>query len=321
MIKTKSMSIRKAAALAFVFYLVLYYSLLGNYMQRDPDMSVLLSNLLSLAGDLMSVVLLLFAVKSMDRLKRSAWMIFLAGVILNMIGDLIWTIDELIFKIEVPTPSFGDLFYLSASVCYLIALIFYIRNEQTTNVILTGFDILITMVASTTIIFNYVMLPIWIDNQTDLMEKLVSLAYPVFDLGYLGGLFSLFFLCTFSPRINRTNLLIGISFIFWFVADIVFAIQESSIYVSGGFIDPLWPAGCLILAIVALNYNDTENEPVENGNKQSRSMLREHIQYLFPYFSASVVIMIISFQYIKKDPLITGTSITVLLIIGRQIFP
>ncbi|MDD2969967.1 MAG: GGDEF domain-containing protein [Lachnospiraceae bacterium] len=320
MIKTKCMSIRKVAALAFVFYLILYYSLLGHYMQSDPDMSVLLSNLFSHAGNLISVILIFVALQAMDKLKRSAWVIFLLGATFNMIGDLVWSIYELIFHIEVPTPSLCDVFYLSASVCYLVALILYIRNEQTTNVILTGFDILITMVVSTTVIFKYVMLPIWADSSTILMEKLVSLAYPIFDLGYLGGLFSLFFLCTFSPRINRTNLLIGISFIFWFIADMIFAIRESSIYVSEGFIDPLWPAGCLVLAIAALNYNEIEIEPVENRNQQERNIVREHIQYLFPYISVSFIIIMISLQYVKKDPLITGTAITVLLIIGRQIF-
>jgi len=312
---------RKISVITLGVYILVYYVLIGIFSSLQIDLSQALSDIFSLIGEGAAIMIIVFGFRWQKKENRIEWLMFSLGIGMNAIGDFIWSIYEIPLKLEVPFPSVCDVFYLCGSLFYLLALVFYIRSEKLFDVVRTGFDILITMVVSTTIIFNYVMLPIWNDNTMTFLQKSTSLAYPIFDLGYLGGIFSIFFFCAPKSKLNRSNLLISTAFLIWLLADMFYAVQASSTYVSGGFIDPLWPIGCWVLAFASLHLPYSEKENTEqNVHKNKKHMLREYIRFLFPYFSVGTIVMLVSYQYILKDPLIAGTSMTVLLIMVRQIF-
>ncbi len=303
---------RKAAAAGLAVYIPAYYLA----MALSPGLSPVFSDWFTLLGEGAGIAIIGVGLRWREAKCRTAWRIFLAGSVLNFTADLIWDIYEIPLRRTVPFPSLCDVFYLSASVCCLIALIFYIRHEELFDVLRAGFDILITMVVSTTIMVKYVMLPIWNDNTMTLLQKGISLAYPVFDLGYLGGLFSLLFFCASRPKWNRSNLLIGAAFLIWLFADVAYAVRLGRTYVPGGFLDPLWPIGCWVLALAVLYPYGGETREVSAVRSEAMQYLRMSV----PYLGAGVIVILVSYQYLFKAPLVTGAAITVFLIMVRQIF-
>ncbi len=313
--------VRKIAVITLGIYILAYYITIGMFFGRQADLSQITSDILSLVGEGAAVLVIAIGLRWQKEKDKIVWIMFLLGIGMNAIGDFIWTMYEIPFKLQVPFPSVCDVFYLLGSVFYLIAIMLYIRNEKIFDVVRTGFDILITMVVSTTIIFNYVMLPIWNDNTLTSLQKVISLTYPIFDLGYLGGLFSIFFFSVPKSKFNRSNLIISAAFFIWLFADMIYAIQSGVTYVTGGFLDPLWPVGCWVLALASFHSPYSEKEITEQSDSSRRKqLLWKYIRFLIPYLSVAIIITLVSYKYIFKDPLITGSVITVLLIMIRQIF-
>ncbi|MGE4276451.1 MAG: GGDEF domain-containing protein [Lawsonibacter sp.] len=315
--KVSISSMRKAGISILVAYILIYYTIIGIF--SGVQISYLISDLLSLIGEGAGIIIIVFGIHWQVESSKTEWLMFSFGIGLNLIADLIWSICEILLRQKVPFPSICDIFYLCGSVCYLIALIHNIRQEKVLDVIRTGFDIAITMVASTTIIIEYIMLPIWNDQTLTFLQKIISLIYPIFDLGYLGGIISLLFFCSSKAKFNLSNLLISAAFLIWFFADLLYAILSSNSYVSGGLLDPLWPIGCWILALGALYPPYQRKESAEQRIINRRQSLRGYLRLLFPYLSGGMVIILVSYQYIFKDPLVAGAVITVLLIMVRQI--
>lgn len=101
----------------------------------------------------------------------------------------------------------------------------------------------------------------------------------------------------------------------------IYAIQSGVTYVTGGFLDPLWPVGCWVLALASFHSPYSEKEITEQSDSSRRKqLLWKYIRFLIPYLSVAIIITLVSYKYIFKDPLITGSVITVLLIMIRQIF-
>ncbi|MCX7614811.1 MAG: GGDEF domain-containing protein [Clostridiales bacterium] len=319
--KYSILSIRKVAAVSLAFYILTYYVLIVLFSGRY--IAFLLSDFMGMFGEVVSILIICLGLRWQKTWHKAEWKIFALGVMMIFIGDFIWSIYEMPLKQEVPFPSVCDIFYLCGSVCFIFALIFYIRREKLFDIVRTGFDILITMVVSGTIIFKYILLPIWSDGTITFLQKSISLAYPIFDLGFLGGIFSLFFFCASKSKLNRSNLLISTAFLIMFFADQMFAILSNFTYVSGGFLDPLWPIGCWVLSLGSLyppfrEISDDRKKIIEKSKKQR--LLIEYLGFLFPYISVIIIVILLSYKYISKDPLVTGTVITVLLIMVRQIF-
>ena len=318
--KTISLSIiRKVSAVSLVFYILIFYGLIIIF----PNINTILSDWLSLLGDGISLFIIGFFIYWQGTGHRTEWKLFALGISLNFAGDLAWSIYEVLLHQEVPNPSVCDIFYLSGSICYFFAFIYYIKEEKLFDILRMGFDILITMVVSATIIFKYILLPISNDVSLTFTQKIISLAYPIFDIGYLGGVFSLVFFCAPKIKFNRSNLLISVAFLIWFFSDQLYLILSSYTYVSGSLIDPFWPVGCWVLALASLypSYHESDENNTNPIAKSKRQLLfLDYIGFLLPYVSVTFIVILVSFQYIFKDPLIAGTVITVLLILLRQIF-
>ncbi|MCI1960005.1 MAG: GGDEF domain-containing protein [Clostridia bacterium] len=316
-------SVRKMAVVSLGVYVLTYYILIGMFSGDQIGLSKTLSDLLTLIGEGTGIIIISFGLRWQEKRHRAEWKMFLLGIMMNFIGDFIWSVFEIHFQKDVPFPSICDAAYLCGSVFYLFALLFYIRNEKLFDIVRTGFDIIITMVVSTTIIFKYIMLPIWNDETITLLQRIISLSYPVMDMGYLGGVFSLFFFCAPKSKLNNSNLLTSLAFIIWFFADQFYAVMSNHVYVSGGFVDPLWPIGCWVLALASLYPHYCKgDEEIKSRNSilNRRQLFREYIRFLFPYFSVSIIVILVNYQCILKDPLVTGTVLTIMLIMIRQIF-
>jgi len=300
---------KRIAWIGLILFLSIYYGLLIWYQGN----AVILSDVLEAVGELLSLGLICAGIRHLPQNRKMTWGILALGILSYFIGDCLWAGSELLYDIEVKSPSVCDIFYVLSSFCYLVALATYIYKVTPLNMLRTGFDVGISIVASTTLIIKYVILPISANTSMDFWEKTVSLFYPVMDIGYLTIVFSLLL---FSKRQHRNtcHALLGLSFLCFFIADQLFLIYSNYYYVSGGFLDPLWPAGTWLLALSSFY-------PIQTAPSRPRTynLIWNYFCMILPYLFIGMLIILLSYEYILIDPLVAGMALTIVLIILRQI--
>jgi len=111
---------------------------------------------------------------------RAAWWLLAAGQGLFALGDVLFSVNDLILHIE-PFPSLADVLYLAGYPVLALGLALLVRRRSTTRdrpalldaaIIATGFGL---------ISWVLVMVPYFRDLELALLELVVSLAYPVGD--------------------------------------------------------------------------------------------------------------------------------------------
>ncbi|MBN7774276.1 GGDEF domain-containing protein [Clostridium aminobutyricum] len=316
--KTSLSVTRKKAVDLLVLYTFAYYLLLLVF-KNDR---IVISDSFSILGEVASLFFIGMSFQWQKNENKIVWKIFFAGTVSYLIGDMIWSYFELVLHQEVPILSICDLFYMVSSIFYFIGMIVYIRKESLFNLIRTAFDALITMTVSLTLIWKFFLIPIAADSSLTFWEKAVSLSYPIFDIGYLGAVLSLFLLFTPKSTNKKSHLLLSMAFLVWFVADQIYLVLQNYTYISGGFIDPLWPIGCWTFALVAVYSESSESneETKQSSLARQHLLLKEYFRFLLPYLTTCLLIIIVLGQYILEDPLIAGTVISIMLIMIRQIF-
>ncbi len=314
-------TIRKYANIVLFAYIIIYYGLLLLF----PNHKVIIADSLNPIGVFCSICIIGWSMKrQLDQYKKT-WAAFLLGNVIFLFGDLLWFYYEILLKQEVMFPSNCDAFYLISTFCYFIGMIFYINIESIYNIIRTSLDLLITMVALTTLCWEYILMPIYHDVSLSVMEKLISLAYPITDLSYLTALLLLFF--TYRPGKGKSkgNILIVAAFLLWFIADQLYSVGNAiNIYESGNLIDPLWPIGAWLLGIASLWTGilepDADMKSSADPSMDNARPIVLFLRIMVPYLSFCLLIVVVSMKYLTKDPLIAGIVIIALLIIARQVF-
>ena len=167
------------------------------------------------------------------------------------------------------------------------------------------------------------MMPIYQDVSQSSIAKLVSLAYPISDIGFLCGALTLYFIERNNNDNSKATKIIIATFLLYFISDQIYSIENIfGVYAAGGLIDPLWPTGTWLLAIASLWTNRlvTLSNIAIDPPANSTSILKQRVRIILPYISFGMLIIFISFKYLAKEPLITGATITAFLIIVRQVF-
>lgn len=180
-------------------------------------------------------------------------------------------------------------------------------------------DIGIIMVASTTLLYNFVLIPIWSDETYSIFQKTILIIYPILDLGYLTGILIYFFKKGRDKFLFKQNIYFVFGFLFIFIADITFAIDTSDSLLV--LYNPFWTIGYVFLAFAALFSKDFKTTGTDGLIiKGKHSKYKNYFLFLLPYIFAGVFVAIVSAEYMFKDPLAFGSTITVLLVFIRQIF-
>lgn len=296
---------------ALLLYGGLYYG--GLFMLKEPQA---FSDLMSIGGEALTFWLLCAAQRLWPPEERQPWIFFATGMGLYTLGDFYWYLMEVPLGMEVPSPSLCDALYLVSCLFYLLALIHYIRQENRQFLLESSFNILISLLVSTAFIFKYTMLPLLQDPSLSLLSKGVNMMYPVFDLGFLAGIFSLLFYGTQKPVGQHQALFfIMASFILQFAAD---QLYTPGIYDSGSLLDPLWPISAGLLVLAALSPAPVQRTAPKFFPVKSPAL--HNAALLLPYLLTIALLILVIWQHIGEDPLISLLTITILAIFLRQLF-
>lgn len=178
-----------------------------------------------------------------------------AGIASYGVANIIWGYYNLALKVEVPYPSFADVFFVLYYPCLIygfISLMSLVRSSiQPKHIVET----IIMAVISGIVIFGYITKPDFSAGVLDL-TTIFNIFYPLGDMlllaiAYLG-------LRVSGGKIQPILLLLIFGTILEVCADLTFAVTTASeTYYNGSLVDLMYTASaaCMILAIVVIRKN------------------------------------------------------------------
>lgn len=174
---------------------------------------------------------------------RLAWVLIGAGFLTTAVGDGLWTLFEVVWEIE-PFPSIVDVVYLAyypLIAAGLVALVRWHRAGDRDSFI----DATIVAIGAGVLTWVFIMSPYVFDSSMTLLERLVSVAYPVGDLLLLAVLVRL----VFAPGdFSMSSFLLTLGIFTTLVSDAGFAVTAlAGTYATGHWLD----AGWLLTSVLA----------------------------------------------------------------------
>jgi diguanylate cyclase (GGDEF)-like protein len=180
--------------------------------------------------------------------ERLPWLLIAGGMVLWAGGSVYWSVFLKSLS-AAPYPSPADALYLGFyAACYLALVLLAGPRVRgiSSSVWLDG---LIAMLAVSAVGTAFVV-PAVVDTSGDLAAVATNLAYPVADLLLIAMVAGGFALTSWRP--GRAWALIGGGLVLFAVADSVYLMLVArGTFVEGTWLDTLWPAGMVLLAIAA----------------------------------------------------------------------
>ena len=181
--------------------------------------------------------------------ERGAWAALGVGLLLWALGDVYYTAWLQDLR-SPPFPSPADALYLCFYPAAYVALAMLIRSRLhhlRTGLLLDG---LLVGLSAAAVVAAATLQPIVSDVGATFATIATNLAYPVGDLLLLVVAVGAIGLSGWRPRAGWV--LIAASFVAFSVADVTFLYEQArSSYVPGTWLDSLWPAAFVLLAVAA----------------------------------------------------------------------
>lgn len=307
-------SLRWPLSITF-FYLFLYYIWILAW-NDDSYIQAFGGNLFSIFGIFIAFVWLASTVKKSKGTDKTFWMLLAIATCCYLIAEIIWFITESIFSRAISSPGLTDVFYLLQVVFILSALLYKVFHQtKKQERVPFLFDVLIVLVVSSTFSWHFLIAPILDSQDITMNELVVSLAYPVGDLGMLLATAFLFFSATKQNQ-NTSTLLVFTALFIQAVADSVYLYLVSiGAYFSGSFIDPLFIVVMMLLGLSGLLHSSSK-PPIESELLISRMNI---FQLLTPYGGVLVLFLFMGLHSNGMDSVTIGSGLSIVLVIVRQV--
>lgn len=304
-----------------VIALVLFAATSYGSLFLFPESSGTASNIFSVVGDALALLIICLGIRRWPEKRQLAWKLFAASVAFCLLGDIVWAVEEEVFGIEIEVPSYPDVIYLLSVIANCFALFQYVRDEKTIDLTTTGFDILISIVATGIIFYNYIVSRVENFQEMAAWRAAIVLSYPVTDVAYLMGFFSLVFGKSRQSKLKIRNLLLGVGTFLMFLADQSYLFQSLFGDVAGALVDPIWPLCFGMIALASLQAPDwmeiaaEETEETENG-----PVWLEYSRMLLPYGLTVVILLMVGVHYdLLGSTFFIGAMVLLVLLSVRQV--
>jgi uncharacterized membrane protein YvlD (DUF360 family) len=110
------------------------------------------------------------------------WYLLAFGVLSFVVGDSIWSFQQSVLGKEPPSPSIGDAFYLAGYPALTAGLVVMIRRYVPGREWSSLIDALIVATVVGMLSWIFLTAPYANDADLSLLERLVSIAYPLGDV-------------------------------------------------------------------------------------------------------------------------------------------
>jgi hypothetical protein len=179
------------------------------------------------------------------------WYLFAAGQLSFLVADLIFYIAQDVLHVESPFPSIADAFYLGMYPLVIAGLVLLIRHLARGRDRDSLLDAAIITTGMFVLSWVFVMDSYAVDPGLSLLERVISLAYPIGDVLLLAVAARLAVAVhTRAPAF----LLLCASITGLLVADTLYGItQLAGVYETGSFIDIGWMTFYVLFGAAALH--------------------------------------------------------------------
>jgi diguanylate cyclase (GGDEF)-like protein/PAS domain S-box-containing protein len=130
-----------------------------------------------------SPIAIVIGVRMYRPARKVPWYLFALGQTFFIAGDVVYyNYAKFFHTTDIPYPSLGDVFYLSVYPCLALGLILMVRWRTPGRDWASFIDSMMIAIGVTTLSWVFLISPYWRDDQSGLLTKLTSMAYPVMDL-------------------------------------------------------------------------------------------------------------------------------------------
>ncbi len=310
----------------FIGIYILSYYILIICFKDEKELILLGGNVFEVIAPFVSFV---FIIKQFFHLKKEKiryyWLLTAVATFSYGVGMVIFRY-HFTFNPDTHNTSLSDLFWYISIILYIFALVFV--QSLTKNISKTVqyiFDIIIVMIVVSSISWHFVIAPI-LDSAIELglMYTVVSVSYPIAILVMLFALLSLYYMSqsVLPKKVFIINVIAFSILLFANMADLY--LKLNNIYLSGSYIDPLWPLSMLLFGLASV-YNKKECrvlEQTETEQKRNSGKIIDFItiKLMLPYLSVITIFIFMIFQgNLAINSLVIGSIASTLLIIIRQI--
>ncbi|WP_169818520.1 putative bifunctional diguanylate cyclase/phosphodiesterase [Domibacillus iocasae] len=274
------------------------------------------TNIFSMIGSMVSFIWLFQTYQVTTTKYRYFWLLLSIGALFYTAAYSICFYYQNILSIALPYPSWADILWLATYSIYLIAFIY--RAKLMLNSVSIRpfiFNIVLFMIIVVALSLQYIIEPICEISGNSISYTLVTLAYPIFDLGFLLVAISLYYLSQCRDQ-KIFFLVIFTGFIIQIIGDLLYVYYSlNNTSAVGYFIDPFWQIPLLLKGLAGLYSQEHQKET----NSTSPHYVKSNYS-IFLYVSVIFLLLLIIYKnYHHIDFLIIGFSLTVLLIIVRQL--
>lgn len=294
-----------------MFYIWLYV------FKEHKLMHMLGTNIFPLVGGGISFFWLYRTYLSVSEKKRYFWLLLGAGTLCFIVAQLIWFYYQIKLQGMAPYPSLADFFWELQYLLFFIALIYKLILVKGGSIVRSLFNIVIYTAIATTLSMHFLINPILETKNNSMPGQFVSLAYPIFDLGFLFAIVSLYSIL--QSGVHKKNIsLITFGLFVQILADTVHVYLISiDKYMPGSYIDPLWVVPLLLNGAAGIY---AEHSSVENRAEQNGDSLSKLVYKILPYVSVIVLLVLVIVNGQRKNSLEIGLIAVMFLIIARQVF-
>jgi diguanylate cyclase (GGDEF)-like protein len=197
---------------------------------------------------LSSVAAILVAVRRHQPARPLIWWCFAAGQLLFVVGDVVYTVIDVLHQSLFP--SVADVFYLGGIPVLAVGLLILIRGRISGRDRAGLIDAAIIATGLGLLSWTFVMKPIAEDPSLSLLERLISLAYPLGDVLLLAMVARL---VTSPGARTAAYRLLGLALLLLLAADAVYAVLNLVSSYEGGLVDAGWLLSYVVWGAAALH--------------------------------------------------------------------
>jgi signal transduction histidine kinase len=179
------------------------------------------------------------------------WYVLAFGLLILVLGEVVFTYYENVLGIESPFPSVADAFYLVAMPCLVAGVMLVHRGHVPTHQWANLIDALIIATVAGMLSWIFLMEPQTHDQTHSLLERLISISYPLMDLVLLIAALQLWLV---SEKRLPTHYLLNVSLVSLLIADTAYAATlMGGTYETGHPLDAGWLLFYVLFGAAALH--------------------------------------------------------------------
>ena len=307
---------RKKVGYLFILLNIVYAIILYNNNYSHYEEMTFLNSIFAIS-------VFIYGIWHIDKDKRKPFYWWILSAFLLLLGDFLYSLEGSVYDSDM-IPRICDLFYITNTITCYIAIVYYFRQHYIIPSINVLLDIFIATVAATSLIYCFIVLPAPGIEDISVVQQIILLSYPIFDISYLMWIFVLFFCTTEQKFFSANNILLTSAFILSFIVDqewVLFSLYSDSL--DEFLIDKidaifsLLASYCYpIISLVAL-------ETANNNNKISPQTINltmwDYFRTIAPYVLVFTSLVLITTCYYVTNPMFLSAIVPLLLLSVRQI--